>query len=41
MIASLPMYDSASTRAANDRPWQAMRREFGLDPDTLDRKMDP
>jgi ABC-type phosphate/phosphonate transport system substrate-binding protein len=35
------MYDSASTRAANDRLWQAIRQDFGRGPDRLDRTADP
>lgn len=41
MIASLPMYDTASTAAANDRLWQAIRARIGKGPDALDRQTDP
>ena len=41
MIASLPMYDRPSTRAANDRLWQAIRDIYGRGPRTLDRTRDP
>ncbi len=35
MIASLPMYDRASTRAANARLWQGMRAALGYGPVSL------
>lgn len=35
MIASLPMYDRPSTRAANERLWQAMRAALGYGPEAL------
>lgn len=41
MTASLPMYDSASTRTANDRFWQAIRHDLGRGPESLDRTTDP
>lgn len=41
MTASLPMYDTAATRAANDRFWQAIRSEYGRGPAALDRTQDP
>lgn len=37
MIAQLTMYDRPSTRAANDRFWQAIRQELGHGPEALDR----
>lgn len=41
MTASLPMYDVASTRAANDRLWTGIRIRYGAGPLTLDRTTDP
>lgn len=41
MTASLPMYDVASTRAANDRLWTGIRTRCGAGPLTLDRTTDP
>lgn len=41
MTASLPMYDTASTRAANDRLWDLIRQAYGAGPPTLDRSTDP
>ena len=41
MTASLPMYDMASTRAANDRLWALIRAHYGYGPDDLDRVTDP
>ena len=41
MIASLPMYDHPSTKAANDRFWQSIRKGLGFGPDRLDREEDP
>lgn len=41
MIASLPMYDTPHTRAANDRLWQSIRSHLGEGPETLDRDTDP
>ncbi|WP_299829959.1 phosphate/phosphite/phosphonate ABC transporter substrate-binding protein [uncultured Roseobacter sp.] len=41
MTASLPMYDVASTRAANDRLWTDIRARYGAGPLTLDRTTDP
>lgn len=41
MIAGLPMYDRAETRAANDRLWAAIRRELGHGPKRLSRGTDP
>lgn len=41
MTASLPMYDVASTRAANDRLWAAIRQAYGAGPPSLDRETDP
>lgn len=41
MIASLPMYDFAATRTANDRLWQAIRVNYGHGPLGLDRSGDP
>lgn len=41
MIASLPMYDTAATRAANDRFWHAIRSRLGKGPAALDRNTDP
>ncbi len=40
MIASLPMYDRASTRAANDRLWQSIREALGYGPEALTRSED-
>ena len=41
MIASLPMYDTPATRAANDRLWDAICDEAGLPRTQLDRTSDP
>ncbi|MGD9293725.1 MAG: PhnD/SsuA/transferrin family substrate-binding protein [Roseobacter sp.] len=41
MIASLPMYDFAGTRTANDSLWQAIRENYGHGPLSLDRSGDP
>lgn len=41
MIASLPMYDTAETRSANDRLWDAVRLRLGRGPECLDRSGDP
>ncbi len=41
MIASLPMYDTPATAAANDRFWQAIRAAYGRGPVDLDRTQDP
>lgn len=41
MIASLPMYDTAATNAANDRFWRAIRQHLGRGPEQLDRNCDP
>lgn len=42
MIASLPMYERAETRAAHDRFWDAIRAEFGEGaPNSLSRTDDP
>lgn len=41
MTASLPMYDTATTRAANDRLWALIRARLGQGPRTLDRATDP
>lgn len=41
MIASLPMYDTAATRAANDRFWDAIRTRLEAGPAALDRDTDP
>lgn len=41
MTASLPMYDTATTRAANDRLWGAIRHFLGHGPQQLDRCTDP
>ncbi|MGA9251615.1 MAG: PhnD/SsuA/transferrin family substrate-binding protein [Roseobacter sp.] len=41
MIASLPMYETAPMRAANDRFWAAIRAAFGAGPQRLDRQSDP
>lgn len=41
MIASLPMYDTAVTRGANDRFWHSIRQEIGFGPEKLDRSRDP
>ncbi len=41
MTASLPMYDMASTRAANDRLWTLIREQIGKGPKALDRVTDP
>lgn len=41
MKASLPMYDTGSTRAANDRFWALIRARLGHGPDALDRSTDP
>jgi len=41
MIASLPMYETAPMRAANDRWWTAIQTTFGLGPQFLDRESDP
>ncbi|MFK7868547.1 MAG: phosphate/phosphite/phosphonate ABC transporter substrate-binding protein [Roseobacter sp.] len=41
MSASLPMYDTAMTRAANDRFWQLIRTSLGFGPLRLDRSTDP
>ncbi|MCV3270413.1 phosphate/phosphite/phosphonate ABC transporter substrate-binding protein [Roseobacter sinensis] len=41
MTASLPMYDTASTRAANDRLWALIRSAHGSGPEVLDRQTDP
>lgn len=41
MIASLPMYETAPMRAANDRFWAGIRRAFGQGPLKLDRDSDP
>lgn len=40
MFASLPMYDSTSTRAANDRFWTLVREEYGDGPEKLSRDRD-
>jgi ABC-type phosphate/phosphonate transport system substrate-binding protein len=40
MIAGLPMYDRAETRAANDRLWAAIRARLGHGPAHLDRESD-
>ena len=41
MIASLPMYDTAATRDANDRLWDAIRTYLGRGPQHLERDTDP
>ncbi|WP_298838798.1 PhnD/SsuA/transferrin family substrate-binding protein [uncultured Roseobacter sp.] len=41
MTASLPMYDTAATRAANDRFWDLIRTAYGDGPPKLDRNTDP
>lgn len=41
MIASLPMYDTVQTRAANDRFWAEIRSAIGAGPVQLDRESDP
>ena len=41
MTASLPMYDTAATFAANDRFWALIRAEYGEGPEELDRATDP
>lgn len=41
MTASLPMYDTARTRAANDRLWHLIKRTYAAGPETLDRHSDP
>ena len=41
MIASLPMYDTSATRAANDRLWALIREQLVRGPDRLDRESDP
>ncbi|WP_299865052.1 PhnD/SsuA/transferrin family substrate-binding protein [uncultured Roseobacter sp.] len=41
MTASLPMYDVASTQAANDRLWTEIRACYGAGPRALDRTTDP
>lgn len=37
MIASLPMYDTAATQAANDRFWCEIRDAYGAGPSALNR----
>lgn len=37
MIASLPMYDTAATAAANDRLWALIRQTLGDGPESLER----
>ncbi|MFK7764713.1 MAG: phosphate/phosphite/phosphonate ABC transporter substrate-binding protein [Roseobacter sp.] len=41
MNASLPMYDTPATAAANDRFWCAIRKAYGRGPEHLDRSTDP
>ncbi|MGC3939354.1 phosphate/phosphite/phosphonate ABC transporter substrate-binding protein [Roseobacter sp. EG26] len=41
MTASLPMYDTPTTRAANDRFWALIRETLGEGPEALDRASDP
>lgn len=41
MIASLPMYETATMRGANDRFWAAIRAVLGMGPRFLDRENDP
>lgn len=41
MSASLPMYDTAITRASNDRFWQLIRTTLGSGPLRLNRSADP
>lgn len=41
MTASLPMYDTAVTAAANNRLWAAIRQTLGYGPAQLDRVTDP
>lgn len=41
MNASLPMYDTPATSAANDRFWRAIRSAYGRGPEYLDRSTDP
>ena len=41
MIASLPMYDTPTTRAANDRLWKLIYAHYGCTGATLDRATDP
>lgn len=41
MTASLPMYDTPQTHAANDRLWGLIRGALGSGPATLDRRTDP
>ncbi|MFK7880094.1 phosphate/phosphite/phosphonate ABC transporter substrate-binding protein [Roseobacter sp.] len=40
MIASLPMYDTATTQGANDRFWTLIRNQLGYGPQELDRTSD-
>ncbi|WP_299504273.1 PhnD/SsuA/transferrin family substrate-binding protein [uncultured Roseobacter sp.] len=41
MTASLPMYDTGTTRSANDRLWALIRKHLGRGPLELDRETDP
>ncbi len=41
MIASLPMYDTPATAAANDRFWAEIRQSYGHGPTRLERNQDP
>lgn len=41
MIASLPMYETAHSRAAHDTYWQAIRDHYGRGPTHLSRDIDP
>lgn len=41
MIASLPMYDGATTRSANDRLWALIQEQLGFGPHALNRTDDP
>ena len=41
MIASLPMYDTPATRAANDRFWQAICAAGNIPKTALDHESDP
>ncbi len=41
MIAQLGMYDMASTCAANDRFWAAIRARLGYGPEELNRELPP
>ncbi|MBW4710263.1 phosphate/phosphite/phosphonate ABC transporter substrate-binding protein [Roseobacter sp. YSTF-M11] len=41
MTASLPMYDTTTTRAANDRLWRLIRQQLRHGPVDLDRQSDP